>query len=215
MLPGVIENKLWVNGPNPGNSFALPNCTTPLWRVSVWLKCAHLSAVFKTDYAIDHNPLMTAVQPAITLVRHNFAFINPYWLLVVTFLSVMLLEKISRRICSTTYYLDGEESSHPVVPCTSPLLKIGIYFPPLLRNLPWSPGPFKGKQEWPPNDIIQLPQSSTHGRNPSDPMDVCVSSLNYCLTLSSLPKGKSSLLQIFPLGSWSCNCWRLVLPVET
>lgn len=42
-------------------------------------------------------------QKATRLVKHDFPFINPCWLLLITFLTLMCLKTASRRTCSITF----------------------------------------------------------------------------------------------------------------
>lgn len=46
---------------------------------------------------------VTSLSRVSTLVKHDFPFIKPSWLLSLTFLSSMCLETVSRISCSTTF----------------------------------------------------------------------------------------------------------------
>lgn len=77
-----------------------------------------------------------------------------------------------------------------------------ICFPPVLRHLSQSPLSFKDNRQWSLNDISSFP--STHGCILSGPMDLCrFGLLKYSLTWFFSTKGKSFLLQTFPVFSGS------------
>lgn len=144
--------------------------------------------------SLIHQPAVS-LWKAITLVKHDFPFINLCLLLPVTFFFEKGFQADFHHLLS-----DWGEVDQPVVPqlFVLALLEGETCFLPFSRNFTYMTRPCEDNQEWSCDEISQFSQDS-----------LCMFNLFQCsLTCSSSTKSESSLFWVFSLvkqawGSWS------------
>lgn len=176
--------------------------------MSLRISWERVSKVLLQSRQTTSTALPSSIQPVVLLVKHDFPLANPCWLLPATFLSSTCLEVASRISCSTTF--QGMEMRLIGLQFPRPSLTFAYF----LSHPSWSPWLFKDNQEWPSNDVQQLPQhlwvhpSRAHWL-------VGATFAKTHLTQSSSTKGKPSFLQTFSLVSWVRDSWGPALVVKT
>lgn len=95
-------------------------------------------------------------------VKHYLPSVKPCWLLLITFLPSVWIEKASRMRHSITFLKDQGSDDELVVPWVLLLALVDdlgdFGFLPVLRYLSWSPQPFKDDPELPCCGVLQLSQ---------------------------------------------------------